>query len=72
MGGRDEEVGIVVGDLEVVGAALLGLGGGKRIPCVGMREGAFPALFFGFIILFGIFLLGLTAESSPSSSFQAA
>lgn len=46
---------------EVVVAALLGLGGGKRIPCVGLREGAFPALFFGFIILLSIFLLGLTA-----------
>lgn len=44
----------------VVGAALLGLGGGKRIPCVGMGEGAVPALFFGFIFLVAIFLLGLT------------
>lgn len=41
---------------KAVGAALLGLGGGKRIPCVGMGEGVVPALFFGFIFLFGILL----------------
>lgn len=47
---------------EVVGAALLGLGGGKRIPCVRMREGAFPAHFFGFIILSKDFLTRLNPQ----------
>lgn len=40
---------------EVVVEALLGLGGGKRIPCVGMVKVALSRFFFGFIFLLSIF-----------------